>query len=84
MPHLKKLEIKTQWIPRKQNYAHKISYFNRYRRSKNVSLIKRGYYFGVESYPDYYLTLKAYNFFTKISNKKRIYSHTQRLLNGYI
>jgi ribonuclease HI len=79
---LKKLEVRTQIIPRKINIAHRISYSGDYQSSTPVSTMNRYLYGNMESYPDFYLSLSAYEGYKRITgHKDRTFHHAQRKLN---
>ncbi|MEH7374369.1 hypothetical protein [Neobacillus drentensis] len=59
---LRRLNIRTQVIPRKYNVAHRVCYENKSFKSTPISTINRNYFQEMENFPNYYLQLSVLGF----------------------
>ncbi|MGG1417531.1 hypothetical protein ABE220_01385 [Bacillus subtilis] len=67
---LRKLNVRTQVIPRKYNFAHQVCSENKALKSTPISSIIRKYYPKLRDFPDYLLQLSVLEEYRKIYNKR--------------
>ncbi|MEH7082777.1 hypothetical protein V7139_08585 [Neobacillus drentensis] len=82
---LRRLNVRTQVIPRKYNVAHQVCSKNKLLKPNPISSIKRHYYQKVENFPDYHLQLSVLEEYRQIYNKRSTTFHeVQMKLNKKI
>ncbi|MFD1357353.1 hypothetical protein ACFQ4X_05520 [Fictibacillus halophilus] len=81
---LRKLGLRTQTIPRRYNFAHRVCKSRSFFRSHNVSEINRNVYQNIIDFPQYMLDFSAYLSYIKLIGKNRPYHTAVRKLNTQI
>ncbi|MGG3940963.1 hypothetical protein ABEV54_05805 [Peribacillus psychrosaccharolyticus] len=81
---LEKLKVRTQLIPRKLNKAHRICNEKQFRASSIISAVSRDRYSSLGGFPDYYLSISAYNSYKELKKKRISFAGAYRKLNEKI